>query len=433
MLRVAEMALAAVAFIILSGANFHYPLIGIPADLKTTEETLPYEPLIRNVYFMAYLIAIALTALNWRKMALGIVAVWPITILLLLVWLSIFWSVDPETTQRRAIALTMTSLMGIYLFVRFDFNDMIRFLAYCYAALIITGFVYIAVFPEFAIHPEGDHAGSFRGAFFHKNGTGRHLAFAMAIFFAAWYGQALSRPVVLTLIALALAGIVATTSKTALIALFVLIPGLIAVHMVRGAALKSAVITLAILAIVWHVALLLYFTYEDILLFLGRDPSLTGRTKIWEFVLRLGMDVPFTGYGYDAFWSGDYSPGAPFGVAWGIASAHNAWLEVFVALGFPGVLLLLGIIASMTFRGIVLARYYAELAPAVLIVLCTFLFLTIGASESLLMLRHTSFWMIFIAVAGCARALTARLSKQHAETPDSQMPAGPPVYGARPI
>ncbi|MEM9441952.1 MAG: O-antigen ligase family protein, partial [Pseudomonadota bacterium] len=381
----------------------------------------------------AYLIVVGLTVLNWRKMTLGIAAVWPITALLLLVWFSIFWSVDPDTTQRRAIALTITSLMGVYLFVRFDFNDMLRFLAYCYAVLIAIGFAYVAVFPEFAIHSDGDHAGSFRGAFFHKNGMGRQLAFAMAIFFAAWYAQALSRPVVLTLITAALLGIVATTSKTALIALFILLPGLIAVHMVRGAALRSAVITLSILAIVWHVALLLYFTYEDILLFLGRDPSLTGRTKIWEFVLRLGMDVPFTGYGYDAFWSGDYSPGAPFGVAWGIGSAHNAWLEVFVALGLPGVLLLVGIIASMIFRGIVLARYYAELAPSVLIVLCTFLYLTIGASESLLMLRHTSFWMIFIAIAGCARALTARLSKQHEEAANDQLPAGPPVYGARPI
>ena len=245
--------------------------------------------------------------------------------------------------------------------------------------------------------------------------------------------QAISRTLLLALIAATLAGIVVTTSKTALIALFVLLPGLIAVHMVRGAALKSAVITLALLAIAWHAALLLYFTYEDILLFLGRDPSLTGRTKIWEFVLGLGMDAPLTGYGYDAFWSGDYSPGAPFAIAWGIKSAHNAWLEVLVALGLPGVILLVIAIASMTFRAIVLARYSNELAPAVLIMLCVFLFLTIGASESLFLIRHTSFWIIFIAVAGCARALTARLYKQQENALDDQTPISSGVYGARPI
>jgi O-antigen ligase len=434
MLRLAEMALAAVAFIILSGTNIHYPFIGVPADLKTAEEAVAFEGPIRNVYFMMYLAVIGLAVLNWRKMALGIVAVWPITALLVLVWLSIFWSVDPDTTQRRAIALTMTSLMGIYLFVRFDFNDLIRFLTFCYAVLIGAAFAYIALFPEYATHQDGPHAGSFRGVFFHKNNMGRQFAFAMAVFFTAWYTQAISRTVLLALMGATLAGIVATTSKTALIALFVLIPGLIAVHMVRGAAIKSAVITLGILAIAWHVALLLYFTYEDILLFLGRDPSLTGRTKIWDFVLRLGMDAPLTGYGYDAFWSGDYSPGAPFAIAWSIKSAHNAWLEVFVALGLPGVLLLIGTMGSMTFRAVVLARYYKELAPAVLIMLCVFLFLTIGASESLFLIRHTSFWILFIAVAGCARALTWRLQQNDDDALDhGQTEANPQVMRARPI
>ena len=433
MLRVAEMALAAVAFIILSGTNLHYPLLGIPADLETPEDILAYEGQVRNVYFLMYLIAIGLTALNWRKMTLGIVAVWPVMALLLLVWLSIFWSVDPDTTQRRAIALTMTSLLGIYLFVRFDFNDMIRFVTFCYAVLIGASFAYFALFPEVATHQEGAHIGAFRGVFFHKNNMGRQFVFATAIFLTAWYTQAISRTLLLALISACLAGIVATTSKTALIALFVLIPGLVAVHMVRGAALRSAVTTLSILAIAWHAALLLYFTYEDILLFLGRDPSLTGRTDIWEFVLRLGMDRPFTGYGYDAFWIGDYSPGAPFAIAWGIQSAHNAWLEVLVALGLPGVFLLLGIMASMTFRAIVLARYYTELAPAVFIMLCVFLFLTIGASEALFLLRHTSFWILFIAVAGCARALTWRLSKQQESTLENQAPSELQAYGARPV
>jgi O-antigen ligase len=433
MLRFAEMALAAVAFIILSGTNLHYPLLGIPADLETPEDILAYEGQVRNAYFMMYLITLCLTALNWRRMAMGIVAVWPITALLLLVWASIFWSVDPETTQRRAIALTMTSLLGIYPFVRFEFNELIRFLTFCFGVLIAASLAYLVIFPEIATHPDGPHIGSFRGVFFHKNNMGRQCAFAMAVFFAAWYTQAVSRTVLLGLIGATLIAIVATTSKTALIALFIMIPGLIAVHMVRGAAIKSAVITLGVLAIAWHLALLLYFTYEDILLFLGRDPSLTGRTKIWDFVLTMGMKEPITGYGYDAFWAGDYSPGAPFVVAWGIKSAHNAWLEVLVALGLPGVFLLLFALASMTFRAVVLARYSDQMAAAVLIMLSVFLILTIGASESLLLVRHSSFWIMFIVIAGSARALTARLSGQPETALDDQASAGSRVYGARPV
>lgn len=433
MLRYAEIALAALAFIILSGSSIHYPLLGVPVDVPT-EELKAFEGQVRDTYLYMYLITVGLAVLNWRKMLLGSFAVWPIVLLIVIVWLSISWSVDPERTQRRAIALTITTLFGIYLFVRFDFKDLLRFLTYCYALLIVMSFVYVAIFPIYAIHQDGDHAGAIRGLFFHKNNFGRHMSFALAILLAAWYARAVPKGFLGLIMVLAVLGTVVSTSKTALISLFVLAPGLIAVHMVRGAPVRSAVITLTVLAIAWHAALLLYFTYEEILLFFGRDPTLTGRTELWAFAMQYGLKAPLTGWGYDAFWEGDKSPGLPYALSWGLAQAHNAWLEVFVSLGLPAVLLTLGIILTMTFRGIILGRYYPERGPAVLIILIVFLFFTVGISEAMFLQRHTSFWIVFVVVAGVGRALTAELSSKRKWAPDESRTTGDQnAWEARPI
>lgn len=433
MLRYAEISMAALAFIILSGASLQYPLLGIPPDLPDEELKL-FEGAIRNVFLYMYLITVGLIVLNWKKMTLGMFAVWPIVLLIAIVWLSISWSIDPERTQRRAIALTLTTLLGIYLFVRFDFKDLLRFLTYCYVFLIVISFVFVATMPDYAIHSEGDHAGAVRGVFFHKNNFGRHMTFALAIFLAAWYARAVPRSLLGLIMALALLGVIVSTSKTALISLIVLLPGLLAVHMVRGAPLKSAVITLAVLAVAWHAALLLYFTYEEILLFFGRDPTLTGRTELWAFAMQYGLKAPFTGWGFDAFWEGEKSPGLPYALSWGLAQAHNAWLEVFVSLGLPAVFLTFGIMLTLTFRGIVLGRYYPERGPAVLVILIAFIFFTVGISEALFLQRHSSFWMVFVATVGVARALTAKLTSQNDYALHNRGTAvGQETWQARPI
>jgi exopolysaccharide production protein ExoQ len=76
----------------------------------------------------------------------------------------------------------------------------------------------------------------------------------------------------------------------------------------------------------------------------GRDASLTGRTGIWETVLREPIN-PLLGTGYAGFWLGerlqriwDFYPNTP------LLQAHNGYLEVYLNLGFVGVALLAGML-----------------------------------------------------------------------------------------
>ena len=87
---------------------------------------------------------------------------------------------------------------------------------------------------------------------------------------------------------------------------------------------------------------LLLFASDVFLEILGKDATLTGRTKIWAAALRQAELRPWTGYGYSAVWD-DKTGWGP--LAWitkeaGFkpSHAHNAWLEQWLGLGYTGVL-----------------------------------------------------------------------------------------------
>jgi len=71
---------------------------------------------------------------------------------------------------------------------------------------------------------------------------------------------------------------------------------------------------------------------------LGRDPTLTGRTAIWDVVLKVAGS-PIFGTGFDSFWSGERLKKIWFMNA-EINEAHNGYLESFLNLGWIGVILL---------------------------------------------------------------------------------------------
>jgi O-antigen ligase len=76
---------------------------------------------------------------------------------------------------------------------------------------------------------------------------------------------------------------------------------------------------------------------------LDRDVTLTGRTDIWEDVLKLGTN-PLVGCGFASVW---LTPGgAGLAQDLGIPHCHNGYLETYLNSGFVGVGLLLALIIA---------------------------------------------------------------------------------------
>jgi exopolysaccharide production protein ExoQ len=91
--------------------------------------------------------------------------------------------------------------------------------------------------------------------------------------------------------------------------------------------------------------LLLSFTFRDeLLLLIGKSPSLTGRTVLWDYAFSFIPDNPLVGVGYQAFWF-EGNERAEFLVRkMGIGSTfgfhfHNLYLEMAIELGLVGALL----------------------------------------------------------------------------------------------
>ena len=79
---------------------------------------------------------------------------------------------------------------------------------------------------------------------------------------------------------------------------------------------------------------------------LGRDTTLTGRTDIWKTVLSMA-ESPFFGTGFESFWLGNRVETARSTMHMqGLNEAHNGYLEVYLNLGWFGVVLLAMIIVT---------------------------------------------------------------------------------------
>lgn len=77
---------------------------------------------------------------------------------------------------------------------------------------------------------------------------------------------------------------------------------------------------------------------------IGRNATLTGRTDIWKAVLSFHTN-PLVGTGFDSFWLGDRIQTVWRMIGYtGVAEAHDGYLEIYINLGWIGLVLLIWII-----------------------------------------------------------------------------------------
>ena len=89
----------------------------------------------------------------------------------------------------------------------------------------------------------------------------------------------------------------------------------------------------------------LFFGVEGILEMIGRSPTLTDRTLIWNLVLTLSTNTWF-GTGFENFWLGPRLEKIWSAYLWKPNQAHNGYLETYLNLGLIGVAFLIGVLAA---------------------------------------------------------------------------------------
>src|SRR5215472_882763 len=120
---------------------------------------------------------------------------------------------------------------------------------------------------------------------------------------------------------------------------FILIGALMVVTSLSRLGRKPGIVQLMAAAIVCGALVTLFFNpIGGLIESVGRDATLTGRTAIWGVVLKVAGS-PIVGTGYESFWLGERLQRI-WDMNAKINESHNGYLEVFLNLGWVGVILL---------------------------------------------------------------------------------------------
>ena len=388
--------------LLLSGA-----LQGVVASGGASETTAAGDVRIQLMFAPLYVYAVFALALRPLR-ALRTVFAQPLLLLLaVLVVGSVLWSDVPGVTLRRGLAFVGTYLFGVFLAARFDFGRGIRILAAALGAAAIASVVIVGLMPGWGIMTDL-HVGAWRGGFWHKNTMGGAMALGVLAnvacsadskrWRALWAGFAFLCFVLLLL----------TQSRTAIVVVVSSTLVYLAARRALSLGLYLLVPALVIGALTATLLLgLLVRNYEVILLALGRDATLTGRTALWALLVVAISTRPVLGFGYGAYWSAHsvQQSGVHLLTGWEMSHAHNGPIDVALDIGLAG-LCVLTLALLFAFARRVRSSNRWEVATFLSVLA---LIVLANMTESVLV-RHNAMYfpmLIFLASAGAGRGKTA--------------------------
>lgn len=390
-------------------------LLTDPTDLSSQSM------LARNLWYPGYLLVLLLT-FCWLPKVIRMTVFNPLLVLSVL-WcgLSYLWSIEPDVTLRRSVALLMTTLFGLALAARYDWNELVQRLALVFLVTAIISLVLAVGVPRLGQMQEIHH-GAWRGAWLEKNSFGTRMAMGLTLMMCAFAMQPKRWWLWLPGGVLCFGLIIMSTSKAALLAALVAIGGFLVIRVFRRFPILRIPVMYSVVIGVTVMMFLLIFMPDMMFELIGKERTLTGRTDIWAALARAISDKPLLGYGYGAFWQDLNGPSywVRFSLEWGVPTAHNGWVETWLSAGIVAVVLfgLMYLIALLLAFG----RLYRGGVENYWVILSTVLFLMISLSESTILQQNDLSWVIFVATSAKLFSFAPAYWRNRPKTPYFQPP-----------
>ncbi len=355
--------------------------------------------LLRALYFPAYAAALLLTlAVPWATFRALFRQPFLIAILAI-VAASILWSVSPDQTLRRIVANYCTTLSGVVLAARWRWASLAEVIATAFAILAVlclfTGLFVPSIGRMVELFP-----GAWRGLWPEKNALGANMAFGFVICAAAAVLNPKRAKLWWAMAGLTFLLLVLSTSKTSLVSLVLGAGVMVFIALARRSPASSVAATWAALVGIGLIGAFIAFASDVFLGLLGKDATLTGRTKIWAGVIEQIHERPWLGFGYGAVWDeeGPWGPLAKITKTAGFRAhhAHNSWLEQWIDLGVVGLGAWVLFFAQTLITAIV-AVYREKGAYLALPFLIVYTLMTL--TESVAVTYNDMRWTIFVTLA----------------------------------
>lgn len=271
--------------------------------------------------------------------------------------LSCVWSQFPTRTIENSIFLALNTLFAVYLYRRLSPERLASMLAMLGWICLILSFILISFYPTIG----RDYAlkASWRGIYHQKNLCGPMTIYLMSgvLFISPTSFLAQARRILFICLSIFL--VVMTQSRGAWILLAFLLIYYLAIKFAHSFRRKDGSIVLFLEVLVAMTVLAVGISYwKEILLLLGKDATLSGRTTIWQAVKVSLLKRPLLGYGYMAFWNGMQGESANVASAKGeiVTGAHNGFLNVWLTLGAVGMVLTVYAVARSIKHGVACLR-----------------------------------------------------------------------------
>jgi O-antigen ligase len=327
--------------LILTGVDPTVSAIRDPATMRQADNSqLP----LYGIRVLVLLLAAAALLNQWRTIGSAFRRTAPIRLFLLWMILSIWWSDSVDSSVHGVMALVPVMATCLLLAIRLRPNELARVMIYAGGIAAVTSIATVVAMPAYGVHQANDaqqavHAGAWRGVYMHKN----HLGQAMAVYLA---GTALAGPTVLrsrmlkwALVAIQIALIILSRSASAIaIAPAAILIVWVLIVMSR---LERVIASFYVVALSVGGAM----AVQAVLLALGRDATLSGRTTIWSLAGDAIALRPLNGYGFVSQTYGQFIYELYHVV--GVLDPHNGYLDLLLGLGFVGLLLFLQPVAMI--------------------------------------------------------------------------------------
>ena len=327
-------------------------LFGLHMGAVTLEEG---SPLDACVYFV--LIVGGLYVLHQRQASLLEIVrnnKW-LTIFLLYCFISIVWSDFPFVAFKRLIKILGHPIMALILLTEPDPEEALtRLMKRCAYVIIPVSVLFIKYYPQWGRGFDQWSGGAVNtGITTNKNALGYDCL--ILGFFFYWHllqtrrtEKRKARRNELLLIAgfLIMISWLLWTAHSSTSLLSLLLGAFVMALLDLGFVNKRLIGTYVIAGIVIYVLADATFGISGrVIELLGKTPTLTDRTLLWEDVLKVKIN-PIFGAGFESFWLGERYQKFAESRWWQPNQAHNGYLETYLSLGLVGLSLLVGLLIA---------------------------------------------------------------------------------------